>query len=132
MTGEPGTSGPPPSKRPALDPLQYSEKAATELEQNAQDYLTSLEQMSQSIARTKQADSVSASHVRLAAEALGFKSSGRSRWTREIGALTIGVGLTNLASVLLTSSYDFLSAVLICVPVLGGFAMYLYGLARDQ
>jgi hypothetical protein len=120
-----------PAEQGPASPLPYSEKAATELEHYAQDFLTSLEAMGQSFARGKREDSVSASTVRQAAEALGYKSSRRWRWPREIGALTIGVGLTNLTSVILTSSYDFLTGVLICVPLLGGFAMYLYGVARE-
>jgi hypothetical protein len=111
--------------------IAFSSPAATELETNAQRYLSALEQISQSIAINDGLDVVSAPHVRRAAELLGLNARKRFNWPREVGALLIGVGLTTLSAVLIASSYTFLSGILICIPILGGFGLYLYGLARD-
>jgi histone H3/H4 len=116
-----------PSSGPAL--LIFSEKAAAAVEECIERQLKSLEKTSRFIARNKHEDTVSASHVWLAAEILGFKSNRKSKWAREVGALAIGAGISNLAAVLIASSYTFFSSILICVPLFGGFALYLYGLA---
>ena len=129
MTSEPDSVNSIPKSPSSADSLLFSQKAASAIEECIQRQLGSLEETSRFIARNKHEDSVSASHVWLAAELLGLKSSGKSKWAREIGALAIGAGISNLAAVLIASSYTFLSSVLIFIPLFGGFAFYLYGLA---
>jgi hypothetical protein len=131
MTPDPDSVSSVRKSPPAQDSLLFSQRAVTAIEECIQRQLKSLEKTSRFIARSKHEDSVSASHVWLAAELLGLKSAGKSKWAREIGALAIGAGISNLAAVLIASSYTFLSSVLIFVPLFGGFALYLYGLAVD-
>jgi hypothetical protein len=130
MTSESPSPSPSAGEYADSQSIVFSAAAATELETNARRYLSALEQVSQSIAVNDGLDVVSPPHVHRAAELLGLNSRKRANWPREVGSLLIGVGLTTLSAVLIASSYTFLTGFLICIPTLGGFALYLYGLAR--
>jgi hypothetical protein len=131
MTPEPRPSSLPTGEDADSHSVTFSRTGAAELEMKAQRYLSVLEQVSQSVAINDGLDVVSAPHVRRAAELLGLSARKKFNWPREVGALLIGVGLTTLSAVLIASSYTFLSGLLICIPILGGFGLYLYGVARD-
>jgi hypothetical protein len=116
-----------------IDPdlVKFSDGAAQEVKSHVVRYLLNLEQVSRSIAADAGLDYVSPPHVRRAAETLGLNARKEINWSREVGALLIGVGLTSLSAVLLASSYTFLSAFLISIPILAGFGLYFYGIARN-
>jgi hypothetical protein len=121
----------PAGKGANLPKIAFSNSAIAELEAHSQRYWLALEEVSRSVASNEGLDSVSAIHVRRAAELLGLSSRKKGSWPRELGAMLVGVGLTNLAAVLISASYTFLGAFLISIPLLGGFGLYAYGLARD-
>jgi histone H3/H4 len=112
--------------------LRYSIEAQQEHATRTADYFVSLESLSRVIARQKQSDDVQASHVGLAAEALGKNTSPKTiRRTAEIGFLMAGAGLGYLGNVILSEAYTFGNAMIFGVPILVGVGMYSYALGRE-
>ena len=130
VTYEPDPSGESPNDKDP-DLIKFSDEATTEVKAYVVRYLLGLEEISRSIAASDGLDYVSPPHVRRAADVLGLNARKKFTWQREVGALLIGVGLTSLSAVILASSYTFLAGLLISIPILGGFGLYFYGIARD-
>jgi hypothetical protein len=112
--------------------LRYSLEARQEHASRTVDYFVSLEELSRVIAKQKQSDDVQASHVRLAAEALG-RNKARKLFRRaaEIGVLFAGAGLGYLGNVLISEAYTFTNAVIFGVPILVGVGIYFYAVGQD-
>jgi hypothetical protein len=108
----------------------FSPGGTREYEKISQEYLIALAEASRAVALRKKADSASAFHVQIAAEALSGDRSRAARRSGEIGALLIGGGFSYLGSVIYGSSYTFKNAVIVFIPLLVGCALYVYSVAR--
>jgi hypothetical protein len=108
-------------------PLSFSPSAASEMAATVEKYRLSLESGSRAFALAKHSDVVSASDIQLAASSLVVKQErGKIQRIRDISVLVMGLGLGELAIMVLSSTYTVRDLVLMFIPLLVGAVIYAF------
>lgn len=116
-----------------VDPVLYSPAAFERFKGKVVQYIADLYEESIKVSRRHEADSVSASHVEKASEALGSANTPvMARHVGTIGGLIAGIGGSQLASMLAANAFPAAGVIIAAVCSAVGFAGMAWHFAKER